>query len=287
VEKLGGKIATGQAASIKNEAVTDALSRKYIGASKNMELSKLELSRMRKTAAEPYEQIAKLSPQAAKTLEKLKQARFESNDYWKAYNRSGEPEKRITAQNWKAKADALESKLEDIAASVGRPDLVPKLRESRVEIAKIHEVENTLNTATGRTSARDYAKALEAGKPLSGGAATAGKMGQAYPRAVQENAGMPGVNQLTQLLGAGFGSGIGASLGGPAGAGIGGMAGIVGLPATQALARQLMLSSPYQRAMVAPNYGAGLASRGAAQLGTSPHVEALIAAMMSQRQNQR
>jgi len=58
VESLGGKIATAQAASLRNQEVTNALASRSVGLSPNQPLTKSALKDVREKAGRVYEQVA-------------------------------------------------------------------------------------------------------------------------------------------------------------------------------------------------------------------------------------
>jgi len=156
-------------------------------------------------------------------------------------------------------ADALEAQLERYASATGTPEMVASLREARTLIAKTYSVEKALREGTGNISARELAKQLAKGKPLSGELRTVAAMGQNFPRAVQDiTSSMPGVSPLDF----GLAGTVGALTGSPAA-----LAMVAGRPAV----RSAILSPAFQRMAVnAPNYGPGMLSRGTAGLLGSP-----------------
>jgi hypothetical protein len=162
-------------------------------------------------------------------------------------------------------ADALEAQLERHATATGSPEAVTALREARTTIAKTYSVEKALREGTGSVSARELAKQLAKGKPLSGELKTVATMGQNFPRAVQDiTSSMPGVSPLDY----GVGGMASAVTGSPAA-----LAMIAGRPAV----RSTILSPAFQRMAVnAPNYGPGMLTRGSAGLLGSPTGQMLI-----------
>lgn len=310
IESLGGKAATAQEATIKNQATTNELIRKALNAPSDMNITDETLSALANQRAQPYRDVAALptpaptrdfsninpmrnpypisgpTPQAPEALlSEWRDTNLRAKQYWNEFQRQGNVKAYDSYQELKLKSANLETAMEDAANQGGRPDLIPELRNARTEIAKIHDVERALNTDRGEVSALDLAKAKDRGVPLTGELETAAQMGNAFPKSVQrpENIGSPGVNNLNSMIGGGAGGVIGAMLGGgPIGAGIGGAVGTVATPAIQSLVRALLLSKPYQNTLgTSGNMSTALAKA----LGLSSPIIPAAAIGMSQ-QNQ-
>ena len=258
LESVGGRAATTQEASIRNQAVTNKLAAEALGMPPETALSDSALKGYRKAVSQPYRDVSGLSQRAEIALEQLKDARFNANDYSKFYARSGDPNARAAAANFSQKADALETALEGYAAKANRPELIDALRESRKQIAKSYDVGRALNEGSGDVSARILGAALDKGRPLSGGLEIAGKFAEAFPKSTQNMAGMqaPGVSNTTAIMGTLLGAG-GASAMGPAGL----LAG--GLPLVRGPARSLSLALGKS---VQPDYAVGAGTKAAAAL---------------------
>lgn len=283
LESFGGKAATGQEASLRNADVTANLVRKELGLPAGAPITEESLAALRLQRAEPYRQVAGLEGlpatrtgtsydtsgassavmsktplTPAEALKELNQARIDAKDYWKEYQRQGSVAARDKYATARDRATQLEGEIERTATLQGRPELAAELRGARTEIAKIHDVERAMNAERGEVSARDLAKAMDRGVPLTGGLETAGRMGSAFPKAVQapEQIGSPAVNNLVAGLSGAGGAGIGAALGGGAGGMMGAAIGSIGVPLAQSGMRSLLLSKPYQKFMGTPNYDA-------------------------------
>jgi hypothetical protein len=122
-----------------------------------------------------------------------------------------------------------------------KPDLIKELRAARVAIAKTHDVERALNVADGNVSAAVLGKAIDKGKPLTGGLATAGKFQQAFPSYARdgERVPTPGVSKSEALMGTLLGVG-GYGMAGPAGVAL------AALPLASGPTRSMLLSRPFQ-----------------------------------------
>lgn len=254
LEGIAGKAAVGQEASIRNQSVTDAIARREAGLQPQEALSMTALGASRANAAEPYRQVAAINPQAKAELEAWKSANTESKLQWAYYNRTNHPDAFKAAKAADDAADSALNNIEQIAAQSGRADLVPSLKEARVQIAKIHGVENATNRGTGSVDPGVIGRSYDSGAPLTGGLETIGQMQQAFPSYMREASRVPtpGVSQVEPLA-AGL---LGATGAAAAGHPMGMLAG--GLPLLRAPARELVLSKPYQNMMLRPDYSPGL-----------------------------
>jgi hypothetical protein len=252
VESFAGKDALKQDAQIRNQQVTNALARKAVEIADDVPITPGLLKTKRTEFSEPYRQVSSLSPIAKAALEKLKEARAETNAWYKSYDRSAHPVHLKRAQRLEQRADTLEAVLEREAKRAGKPDLIAKLRESRQKIAKTYDVERALNVGDSNVSANLIGNMIDRGKPLSAELATIGKFDQAF-RPFNREAGMvpaPGVSALEPLAMTGYGLG-GAAVLGPGGL----VAGAI--PLARPSVRSMMLSDIYQRNFARPDYSPG------------------------------
>lgn len=277
LESVAGKAATKQEASLRNQTVTSELAAKELGFPKGTALTEGKLETYRDTVAGPYREVAALSPRAQLALEQLKQTRFEKNAYAKHYERSADPNSLAASRNLEQKADQLEQQLEGFAKQAGKPDLIDALRDARTKIAKSYDVERALNVGDAGVSANTLGKALDHGKPLSGGLETSGRFAQAFPGVTRDGANVPapGVSKVAAALSSVLG------VGGYAAMGPLGMA-AAALPLASGPARSLILSKPYQNLMAKPNYSPGVTARGLNELSAlGPEQQAIQAALMA------
>ena len=257
LENFGGKAATAQDAAIKNQQVTNTLARKELGLPKNTPLSVRTLDTLRNRLAAPYREVAAISPQAKTALEQLKQARFDANAHFKHYDVSADPASLAKARDFDNQAKALELSLEAFAKAAGKPQLIPELRQARVEIAKTFTVERALNVGSGDVSAATVGRMADAGKPL-GSLETTGKFQQAFPHYMREGVQQPGISALESIFSAGLGLGGYGALG-PWGVPL------AALPLLRGPTRSALLSKPYQNAVM-PSYGPAMTPAPAPQL---------------------
>lgn len=255
IESISGKQATQQIVSLKNSEVTDGLVRKALGIADDAPLSAGTLENLRKTAGKAYAEVSSLSPQAANDLEALKVARNEAQGWFKAYNRSARPDDLKLAKEARALSDSLEEALEQHAASAGKPELIPALRDARKEIAKTYTVGRALNDAAGSVDAKVLGRMHEKGMPLSDGLDVAGRFASAFPSIAKtaQQSGSPASHNLKSMASLMMGSG-----GAGAGIALGGgllsaplAAGAAAIPfVAPAAARSIMFRSGAQRGLI-------------------------------------
>lgn len=220
------------------------------------------LKKSRFTAADPHElaiqqadpaTVREMSSLAIKTgadVNALKAARLRTQELYDAYKMSrGDPavfEKAIASEKL---AESLEQKIQSAANEMGRPELAQALMDSRVQIAKAHEIEKALNLADGNVSAPVLGRALDRGAPLTGDLKTAAKFQQAFPAFAREGASVPaaGVSKLKAFSSLGLGLGGYGTLGAPGAA-------LAAAPFASDAARAAILSRPYQRFLNQPSY---------------------------------
>ena len=244
LESLAGKAAVGQEAAMRNQEVTNMLARKAAGLADDVPVTEQALQGIRATAGKPYQEVGGLSPIAKQDLEALKQARFDTNAYFKHYNVSADPASLAKAKQSKELADLLENSLASEARAASRPELIPQLVDARKQIAKSYDIGRAVNVGDSSISAPVIGRLLDKGRPLTGELETIGKMQQAFPSYMREASRIPtpGVSKSEALAGAFLGV-AGASVGGPLGA----VAGL--LPLLSGPSRSLILSKPYQALM--------------------------------------
>ena len=168
IEGFAGKAALKQQAELKNQDVTNRLVRQELGIAENAPITEASLNQLRTVAAEPYRQIAGLSPMAGKALQRLRDTRAEAKDFWKHYDVSATPASKRQAEALDQRAEMLERFIETTARRSGRTELIDQLRESRTYIAKTYDIERALNLGNGNVDAQIIGRLLDRGKPLSG-----------------------------------------------------------------------------------------------------------------------
>jgi hypothetical protein len=251
LESVGGKAATLQQASAKNQDLVNSLARKAIGVSDDTPLSLNTLENVRKNAYKTYDEITDVSKGAKIALEQLKQARADAKGWFNAYNRSLRPDDLAKAREYQQIADIAESVIDDYAKQVGKANIIPKLNQARTSIAKTYTVERAMNRATGDIDPRIIGRLYQKGSPLSGGLEQIGQLATAFPKVAQptqQSAGA-GISALEPMASAIYG-GVGQmATGDPRGF----LA--AGIPLLRGPARSLALSKAMQ---TTPQYGSTL-----------------------------
>jgi len=295
LEGLAGKTSTAQAASIKNQEITNKLATKALGLPEETVLSPELIKSIRDNAGKAYEDLklsgtVKTSPkfiqaldeikpykdavQAAKDfpeelanpiikiVDSLKRPNFDVSSVVSKINllrsdadKAFRSGDTALAKTNKDASKVLENTIENYLANTKQTDLLNKFKEARTLIAKTYEVEKAMNKTTGSVEASKLASRLQAGKPLSGELKDIAQFGQAFPKAVQTPEKIGGALPFNPLD-AGF-----ATLAG-GGALLGGQdyssTGALSLAALLARpgARKLALSSPIQNRLVKSQPGA-------------------------------
>lgn len=286
LESVSGKGAIAQEQSIRNQAVTDNLAAKSIGLPEGTPLSPDVLDEVREVASAPYREIAAMSPKAASALEGLKEARFRMSEWYKYYFRSGDPTAGEKARAFEAQAKNYEKVIDKEANTVipqyrakaqppstskevgfplpatgkevdiemefagsrraGPLDIMDRLKEGRKIIARTYDIERSMNPGDYHVSAPKIGALLRQGKPLDDELLVIGRFANAFPNAIRESANVPSPSpsKLKAFESLALGAG-GYGVGGPMGAAIG-----VGVPMLDTPARNLALSSWYQKRLI-------------------------------------
>jgi hypothetical protein len=267
LEGVAGKASTLQEASVRNQNITNKLATKSLGLSEDTVLTPEILNTIREDAGLAYEAlkalpkkpavladstmnraaVAEINP--AKMVEDLKIARKDAEGYYNAYARSAHPEDLAKAKAYKATATELENSLENYAKEMGKADLVPALRDARQLIAKTYTVEKAMNQTTGTIDAKEFAKRLQKGKPMSEELKQIGQFAQAFPKAAQMPERIGGTIGISPLDVTAAGLTSGASLLGGEDKTTSGALGLATLLARPA-ARKMVLSNNMQNRLV-------------------------------------
>ena len=166
----------------------------------------------------------------------------------KEYTGGGVRQAYKDAKAFDAQAETLEKVIGREALKASKPELLRELKVARTAIAKVHDVDRALNVATGEVSAKILGRALDKGKPISGGLRTAGRFAEGYPAFARDAAGVPSPDvSATNLMASGLlGYGGVQAMGWPGAA-------MAALPFMRGGARAGLLSGPVQNAML-PSY---------------------------------
>lgn len=183
----------------RNQAAANRVARREAGLGENDPISIDSLNEVRDRAAAPYREVAKLSTDAKFALDQLKEARFWANKHHRAADRApgGSPQDLKEAMRLDEEAKSWERVIDEEAVKAGRKDLLPKLREARIAIAKTYDVQRALNVGNGNIDAAVLGRMLDKGAPLTGGLETIARFEQstrgAFPSGgvAVEQGGMP------------------------------------------------------------------------------------------------
>jgi hypothetical protein len=250
LESIAGKAALKQQLSIDNSEAVYNIAKREAGLPDNAPLNEGTLKTARDQMAEPYRQIAALSPRASNALDGLKQARFMAKHYWSFFDRQGDPAAMLKAKDYDNRAGLFERVMENEAARHGESNLIPELKKARTAIAKNYTVDRAFNPGDGTVDARIIGRAYDSGTKMTGDLETLAKFALGpgkqviRPSTVVPN---PGTSALEATAAAGFGLG-GAAAFGPVGAAAG------FLPFIRPAVRNALASKAYQNTMVKPDY---------------------------------
>ncbi len=195
-------------ASKRNQVVTNEQARAYAGLPENVPLGtgkngKNAIDEAIKVAGKPYQQVANISPVAKMNLEIMQQARADAKKYWKAYaNPDGNfsPKLLQEAKYQDGLADIAHVELVGEARAAGKGDLVDKMEEARIKLAKLHFLDWNTNPSTGNVSAAGFGKAIENGVPMTDEGKIIGDAYNAFPSALQDASKLGNVGSKTSII---------------------------------------------------------------------------------------
>lgn len=230
---------------------------------------------------------------AAELVRAWRQSNHDATAYYRAYGRDANPETLSKAKMASSDARKIDAFLQDYLAKIegqgrsadqlisdlaagrlsaqdflstalrkagvdgGEKPLSQALKDARVLIAKTHNVEAALNSATGDVSATQVGRQLTKGKPLTGELKAIGQFGQSFPKAAQDTA------KIGSVLGSSpldwFGSiGLSAATQDPT---------LLATAVARPAVRSMLLSRPYQAVSAqAPTYGPSALTQAAPQV---------------------
>lgn len=242
LEGIAGKTSVSQAASMKNQSITNRLANETIGLAPDVQLTPEVLDTVRKEAGKAYEAVAGLGDfavaggvklpkevgvrsvldpytmtpsnkvDAGELVRAWKQANADATAYYRAYGRDANPETLAKAKGAADTAKKVDEFLSTQLKNAGLGDMLDALKAARVHIAKTYSIENALNPVTGNVDAKKLAAQLEKGKILSGGLKTSGQFASQFKQAAQmpEKMGStPGFSPLDVVLAGGASAALG------------------------------------------------------------------------------
>lgn len=243
LESIGGKVAMEQDASLKNQAVTDALMKRSLGLDEATQMSEDVLPALRTGAAQPYKALrsvgtmradkdygkaldaitaqyrgaAKDFPELArddivKAVEAVRKPSFDADSAMdaiailrdKASTAYGQGDKAL-GKAYREISGAMESAIERSLARRGKDaaKLLGEFRQARQLIAKSYSAEGALNASTGSFNAGKMATQLAKGKPLTGDMKKVAEFATAFPKAAKLVLDSGSVRNTDVILGAG------------------------------------------------------------------------------------
>jgi len=264
LESAGGKIATQQMASSKNQAVTDALARKAASLAPDAPITPDTLQAARNIIKKPYEDIAALGMQPK--LDALDAARAESRAAWNEYSRQGTRAALNDYKQFSSDAKTIEKEIENDLFRANKPDLMKQFRDARVALAKNHDVETALIEGGGTVDARTIARMFQRGDKMTGELKTIGAFANNFGKDIQplKSMGTPDAHNLKFIMSLLAGGGGMAGLG-PAGVAMGAIPLLAG-PA----ARSAMFSKTMQQGLLKPATVSPAIRMGGGLLGYAP-----------------
>jgi len=262
-EGLSGKYKTNQSMGIQNQQNTQQLAKDYLGLDANSSLSPTALDALKEPQNAVYKEAASLpdtvigqqsvkSPGTGRVtttditangddiLQQLKDARFNSQMNWKHFNTTNDPAAYTAAKSYDSQASDLENTLESMAQKNDNPDLVTRLKDARVNLAKINTIDRAMNDETGQVNAQALGKMLKNGAPLDGGALDIAKFANAFP----DVAKVPKSGDASPFTAADI-------MLAPVSMGV--------APIARVAARKALMSNTVQKSMANKNYGFSLA----------------------------
>lgn len=282
LEGVGGKAALGQQVAIENQPVVNKIARREAGLSPDEPISVKTLKAARDNISAPYREVEDLpglhakpvdagdkswdgssfpmmskTPQTPKELVRdWKSNNTRITELWNDYKVNHKVETLDAYKQARDKQESIEGNIEAAAVAAGRPDLIPQLRQARVDLAKNFTVERALNLGNGNVDAAVLGRMYDHGAKMTGGLETIAKFQQAFPASARESSRVPtpGVSKLEALSSVALGIGSHAS-------GLGWFP--MGLPMLSGPARSLALSPVGQGGR---QFGPGPASNIAARV---------------------
>lgn len=318
LEGLAGKASTAQAASIKNQDITNKLAIKSLGLPEDTVLSPEVIKNVRDIAGKAYNNISNTgeiitTDAYSKALDKIIQPFIQTAKAFpdaevspvvkqiaglrsKSFDAGAAVEKikqlRTAADDAyrtgstevgkanKDAAKALEDAVETHLEAIYSPGLLKEFKDARQLIAKTYTVENAMNKTTGTVDAKKLADRLQRGKPMSEELKQIAQFGQAFPKAIQTPERIGGSIGLSPLDYTVAGVTGGASLLGGEDKTTSGALGLATLLARPG-ARRLALSSPVQNRLAEQAATAPGAVRQA--LPSSEEIQQLVKMLLMQR----
>lgn len=239
LESIAGKDATAQEAALRNVGVTNSLARRALGLSEDSPLTQEAIEATRSGAGDAYAMLRKIGDvpldDSAKNALDAVAARYSGNALTEAISGGTDIPKIVNTikseplngDNLVDAMGALRDKASSAFASGDKAlgnsyrkisdtlegliqrslpedsDVLQQFKDARQLIAKTYSVEKAFNPSTGNVSALKLGQQLSKKAPLDTDLLTAGRFGQAFPKASREVVDSGPVRNTDVLLGAG------------------------------------------------------------------------------------
>lgn len=189
---------------MNNQKALDKVARREASLDPNAPLSKETLERAREDLAAPYQELADISQFAKTSLRGWKSSNTKASDAYAEWKRTGAVEAKEKYQRFKEDSRHYQGLMEDEANRQGRPDLIPRLNQARIAIAKNYAVQRALKG--GELDAGSLGREFNDGEKLTGGLETIGRMAadREYGQFLK-----PGMDPVAPDIHVGLGAGVG------------------------------------------------------------------------------
>lgn len=190
---------------------------------------------------------ARLTEQAAASMEDLRKVRGDMQQMWDNYYASGG--KNVDAQQGalalRAQAEQLENSIDATLRKIGKSDLADRIEPARKRIAQTYNVEEMLNPGNFNVDPDVALRMMKRGVPLSGNLQTLAEFKAAFPNSLREASKVtsPDVSLMGTFAQGALGGLVGFGTGNVPGAVVGAAA----IPLARKGAREYLLSPGVQR----------------------------------------
>lgn len=250
---VAGQSALQRELSKHNQQVTNAIARRELGLGPDKPLDALTMEARRLEMSQPYKEIEKISPAAASLLEEVKSLRSDARKAWANWrNSNGDVRARNEAVALEKQASIAEDSLDKIVQKTNNPGLIQDFRDARVNLAKWHAVDDSINYSVGDVNASILGAKEDASRGLlTDGLKTVAQISNAMPHVIKESASIGSADGRNTRLGlVMIAGGIGAQAAGlPGGLAAAGLAFAGDVPT-----RAFLQSRAYQESMARPFY---------------------------------
>lgn len=194
VESTAGRGSLNREASKRNQVVTNRIAAKEAGLPSVSHLTEDGLEAARERLAQPYKDVADMSPKAAKALREMKDARAQAKAYHREYDKQQTVASLEKAKKFDAQADRAEKTIEQEALKLAHGQgaaakaTVQALRDARIALAKNYDVERALVPGSGNVDAHKIGQLLKQRGPkaMTGGLGTIGRFAKTFPDFARE-----------------------------------------------------------------------------------------------------